>query len=205
MIISPSRKFVFVHLPKTGGTAFTLAYESIARADDLLFGDTPKAARRQKGFRRRTGRSLRKHAKLAEAVEALPELDLTAFTVATIVRNPWDRMLSFYAWGRTQTFAHPMTDAAKELPFAQFLADPRVTTPLRTHPTPSYVAGVTPHLLRQETLAAECAALDLPLPPLARVNISDRPADYRSAYTDDTAALVPPLFRYETETLGYRF
>ena len=31
MIISPSRRFVFVHIPKTGGTALTLALESRAR------------------------------------------------------------------------------------------------------------------------------------------------------------------------------
>jgi len=30
MIISPGRRFVFVHIPKTGGTALTLALEGRA-------------------------------------------------------------------------------------------------------------------------------------------------------------------------------
>ena len=43
MIISPGRGYVFVHAPKTGGTAMALALEARAMADDILIGDTPKA------------------------------------------------------------------------------------------------------------------------------------------------------------------
>ena len=46
MIISRARRFIFVHIPKTGGTAFTLAYEARAAKDDILIGDTPKARKR---------------------------------------------------------------------------------------------------------------------------------------------------------------
>ena len=48
MIISKSRNYVFVHIPKTGGTALTLALEDRAAADDIIVGDTPKAKRRKK-------------------------------------------------------------------------------------------------------------------------------------------------------------
>jgi hypothetical protein len=48
MIISKSRNYVFVHIPKTGGTALTLALEDRAAADDIIIGDTPKAKRRKK-------------------------------------------------------------------------------------------------------------------------------------------------------------
>lgn len=213
MIISPSRKFVFVHLPKTGGTAFTLAYEDIARRDDLLFGDTPKAQRRQRGFHRRTGKRLGKHATVTQAAEVLPDLNLSRFTVATIVRNPWDRMVSFYAWGRAQSFDHPMIEAAKALPFGEFLQDPRVTRSFTAHPTQSYLTlaadTLPPHILRHERLAQDCTdlteVLGRPLPPLQRVNSSEREEDYRRAYTDATAALIPPLFPFETGALGYAF
>jgi hypothetical protein len=47
MIISPKRRFAFVHIPKTGGTSVALALEDRAAADDILIGDTPKAQRRK--------------------------------------------------------------------------------------------------------------------------------------------------------------
>ena len=48
MIISKSRGYVFVHIPKTGGTALTLALEERAARYDIIIGDTPKAKRRKK-------------------------------------------------------------------------------------------------------------------------------------------------------------
>ena len=47
MIISRARNYIFVHVPKTGGTAMALALEARAAADDILIGDTPKALRRR--------------------------------------------------------------------------------------------------------------------------------------------------------------
>ncbi|MGB0905194.1 MAG: Type II secretory pathway, pullulanase PulA, partial [Mangrovicoccus sp.] len=46
MILSRRRGFLFIHIPKTGGTALALALENHACADDILVGDTPKARRR---------------------------------------------------------------------------------------------------------------------------------------------------------------
>jgi hypothetical protein len=39
MIISPGRGYVFVHIPKTGGTSLALALEARAMKDDILIGD----------------------------------------------------------------------------------------------------------------------------------------------------------------------
>jgi hypothetical protein len=49
MIISPGRKFIFVHIPKTGGTSLALALEDRAMKNDILIGDTPKAKKRRFG------------------------------------------------------------------------------------------------------------------------------------------------------------
>ena len=43
MIISRGRRYIFVHIPKTGGTALSLALEARAMKDDIIIGDTPKA------------------------------------------------------------------------------------------------------------------------------------------------------------------
>ena len=47
MILSRGRRYIFVHIPKTGGTALSLALESRAMKDDVLIGDTPKARARK--------------------------------------------------------------------------------------------------------------------------------------------------------------
>ena len=47
MIISPGRRYIFVHIPKTGGTAMATALEARAHRDDILIGDTPKAQKRR--------------------------------------------------------------------------------------------------------------------------------------------------------------
>lgn len=48
MIISHGRKYIFVHIPKTGGTLLALALEGKAMKDEVLIGDTPKAKKRRK-------------------------------------------------------------------------------------------------------------------------------------------------------------
>ncbi|MFI2767378.1 Type II secretory pathway, pullulanase PulA, partial [Sulfitobacter sp. M22386] len=48
MIISRGRRYVFVHIPKTGGTSLALALEARAMKDDVMLGDTPKARKRRR-------------------------------------------------------------------------------------------------------------------------------------------------------------
>lgn len=47
MILSRGRNYLFIHAPKTGGTALSLALENRAMKDDVMLGDTPKAIRRR--------------------------------------------------------------------------------------------------------------------------------------------------------------
>ena len=73
MIISPGRGYVFVHIPKTGGTALSLALEARAKKDDILIGDTPKAQRRRKRLKGAVTRGrLWKHSTLADIDGLLP-------------------------------------------------------------------------------------------------------------------------------------
>jgi hypothetical protein len=210
MIISPSRRFVFVHPPKTGGTAISLAYEARAKSDDLLFGDTPKARKRQGNHNRKNPNAkLSKHSTLSLADSHLPDFDLTDFNVAMTVRNPWDRIVSFYSWAKAQEFDHPMIAAAKSQDFADFLRDERLQRPFQRVPTHLYAAPVTATLLRQERLEHDwhdlCAKIDLPKLSLPRTNQSKRARDWRPFYTDETAALIPEILPWEVHELGYGF
>ncbi len=215
MIVSRGRRFVFVHIPKTGGTALSLALEARAMADDILIGDTPKARRRRGrlGGLRAAGR-LWKHSTLADIRGLLADDEIARFFVLTLVRNPWDRALSYWAWARGQRFAHPVVRLAQALPFPAFVAHPMIRAGLRAHPYGSYVRGPDGAercdlFARIEQAEADLAPFEAHLgfrvTPLPRANASDRPADWRAAYDDLTAAIVAEDCAADIARFGYRF
>jgi hypothetical protein len=67
MIISRGRNYIFVHIPKTGGTSMALALEGRAMKNDFMLGDTPKAVKRRKRMKDVTAAGrLWKHSTLAD-------------------------------------------------------------------------------------------------------------------------------------------
>ena len=98
MIISPRRNYIFVHIPKTGGTALATALEDRAMKDDILIGDTPKAKRRKARLKLLTAKGrIWKHSNLSDMAGVVDPAGTFTFT---LVRNPWDRMVSYYTWLR---------------------------------------------------------------------------------------------------------
>jgi hypothetical protein len=215
MIVSPGRRFVFVHVPKTGGTSLALAYEARARPDDILIGDTPKARRRRHRLAGvQTAGRLWKHSRFADIAGLIPEDDLAAARVVTLVRNPWDRVASYWAWARTQDFDHPAVQAARALDFGGFLADPAVAASLRAHPVSAYLRDPQGRVrldlaLRLEHLPEDLPRLEsllgIPLAPLPRANPSDWGGDRRAFYTVSTRDRVAELCAEDIARFGYSF
>jgi hypothetical protein len=215
MIISRGRRFIFVHIPKTGGTALTLALEARAMKDDILIADTPKArARKSRLHGVKTAGRLWKHSTLSD-IQGLVTFEETAsFFTLTMVRNPWDRAVSYYHWLRDQSFAHPAVGLAKSHDFNSFLAHPQIQMSFRLWPASAYMRDATglerassfvrlEHL--QEDLAPFEAHLGFALGPIARANPSPRRADYRSYYSDETAQTLARLCAEDIARFGYAF
>jgi Sulfotransferase family len=215
MIISRARRFIFVHIPKTGGTALSMALEGRAARDDILIGDTPKARARKMRLRgvKAAGR-LWKHATLADIDGLVTRDEVATFYTVTLVRNPWDRMVSYYHWLRGQVFAHPAVGLAKSLNFGDFLHHAQTQTALALWPYPAYMrdaAGVEraslyarlEHL--DDDLAPFEAHLGFRVTPLRRANESDRARDWRAFYADADAALVARLCAGDIARFGYGF
>ncbi len=214
MIVSRGRKYIFVHIPKTGGTAMALALEARAKADDILVGDTPKAIRRRgrlKGVQ--TAGRLWKHSTLADAEGMITRDEMAEMFTFTLVRNPWDRMVSYYHWLQAQTFSHPAVALSKTESFTGFLNAPLTAATFRATPFAHYMtdgAGMV-HAdlyIRLEHLQQDMAPLVDHLgfmPDMPVANTSVRPRDWRGFYSSQDAELLAEICARDIAAHGYAF
>ncbi|MDK3018092.1 sulfotransferase family protein [Pseudodonghicola flavimaris] len=214
MILSPGRGYVFIHIPKTGGTSLALALEARAMKDDLMLGDTPKARRRRRRLTGATARGrLWKHSTLADIEGLVPAAVLDGLFAFTLVRNPWARALSYYRWLRLQGFDHPAVRLAGAESFEGFVTHPETCAAFRAHPYGSYMRGSDGRehcdaFIRIEAFAQDARpltdrlgfALELP-----HENRSGPQGDYRQAYTPAAAAAVAEACAEDIARFGYDF
>ncbi|WP_163846726.1 sulfotransferase family 2 domain-containing protein [Pseudooceanicola aestuarii] len=141
MILSRGRNFLFIHIPKTGGTSMALALESRAMRDDLMLGDTPKAKRRRRKLQdAQTRGRLWKHSTLADLEGLVDAQETDSLFIFTLVRNPWDRLSSYYHWLRLQSFDHPAVHLSKALDFSAFIRYPAIAKSIRANPARTYLS-----------------------------------------------------------------
>ena len=214
MIISHGRSYAFVHIPKTGGTSMALALEARAMKDDIMLGDTPKALKRRGRVRDvRTHGRLWKHSTLSDIDGLVSPAELEKMFTFTMVRNPWDRLVSYYHWLRDQHFDHPAVHLAKAQDFAGFLRDPGTQKVQLDWPAARYMTDVRgvercDLYLRLEHFEADVAPLNAHLGfelTLPQVNRSDRGAGYQHYYTEETRHIVANCCARDIKRFDYQF
>ena len=214
MILSRGRNYVFIHIPKTGGTALALALEDRAMAGDEMLGDTPKAIKRRRRLQGITTRGrLWKHSTLSDIEGLASAEELRQMFAFTLVRNPWDRMVSLYHWLQAQSFDHPMVPLARTRVFSDFVTDPLVLRALSAQPAPAYMrqSDGREHCslyIRLEHFESDAQplfdhlgfALDLPV-----INESHRDRDWRVYYDSPAVSAVRTCCATEIERFEYSF
>ncbi|SDF93345.1 sulfotransferase family 2 domain-containing protein [Alloyangia pacifica] len=214
MIISPGRAYIFVHIPKTGGTSLARALEQRAHRDDILIGDTPKALKRRGRLKALTPRGrLWKHSTLADIDGILTPEEIAGMRRVALVRNPWDRMVSYYHWLQAQAFDHPAVGLARQLDFASFVLHPQTTQSLRAWPSARYLrdargADRGDIWLRLEHLEEDLPPLEAHLGfrlALGHENRSERQGDYRAYYNESVSRHVAEICAEDIGRFGYCF
>ena len=182
--------------------------------DDILIGDTPKAKKRRHRVRGiKTRGRLWKHSTLADIDGLVAGSVLDGLFAFTLVRNPWDRVVSYYHWLQTQDFDHSAVKLAQELDFAGFVAQPDTLASFQRAPAAHYMRRANGSeqcsaYIRIENFDEDAAPLvdhlgfALTLPVL---NVSKRSRDYRPYYTDKSAELVGQACAVDISRFGYCF
>ncbi len=214
MILSRGRRYIFIHIPKTGGTAMALALEGRAMKDDLMLGDTPKARNRRGRLDGVSAKGrLWKHSRLADLEGVITADEMSDLFVFTLVRNPWDRVVSYYHWLQVQTFDHPAVKLAQRVEFDAFVRDPQTRAAFRATPARSYVSDGQGRdqcdlYIRLEHFEADAEPLWDHLGfslRLERANTSSRNADYRPYFDHDSARLIGEDFAEDVARFSYAF
>jgi hypothetical protein len=126
------------------------------------------------------------------------------------VRNPWDRVASYYRWLRGQGFDHPAVHLAKAESFAGFLRHPQTQASLRAWPARRYMQDAAGRercdlYIRLEHFAADAQPLfdhlgfDLKLP---RVNASEGAG---AVYTPELRDVVAEVCAEDIARFGYGY
>ena len=191
-----------------------LALEARAMKDDMMLGDTPKAKKRRRKLADvKSGGRLWKHATLADIDGLVPTDTLQDYFCFSMVRNPWDRLVSYYHWLRVQSFDHSAVTLAQRLTFQDFVCDSQTQRSLLASPARHYVTDATGRALpttfvRLEHLQSDLAPVEQHLGfslTLGKVNPSERRPDWRSYYDDCSAQAVADSCQEDISRFGYVF
>lgn len=205
MLISESKRFIFVHVQKTAGSSLRdLLSPHALKPDHGRLNRVLSDLSLQRDWRRRFFRT---HANLRMAEARLPPEIYRDFRKIGFVRNPWERLLSWYGYvqntpGHADCRAgEPFEDFAR-----RFIAKPRRSQwwMIRDASGAMGLDFVGRFENLQDDIAAMCRLLDIPLtaiPHHKRLITKD----YRGAYGDGLAELVGKAWRTEIDYFGYRF
>ena len=200
-MISFQKRFLFVHIPKTAGNSI----QSVLRdySEDELVALRGEQDGVERFGLRNPNYKVKKHSTLAEYRAALGQAEFRNLYKFTCVRNPWDRMVSYYF---TPTQKSEVWDRKK---FRKIISSAlSVADYLRLDKREEDPFGNVDYIMRFENLAddfrALCASLDISPTILPKYNRSNR-EHYSKYYDDELRELVRARFAAEIGRFGYIF
>ena len=200
-MISLQKRFLFVHIPKTAGNSI----QSVLRhySEDELVALRKEQDGIERFGLRNPNYKIKKHSRLREYYDALGPERFRNLYKFTCVRNPWDRMVSYYFtptqkpenWNRKK-FRETISKAVS------------VPDYLRLGDGDANPFDNVDCIMRFENLADDfrsvCDAIGISPPDLPQYNRSSR-EHYSKYYDEELRELVRARFAAEIERFNYRF
>lgn len=230
MIISYRKGFVFMHVPKTAGTAISIALTPLCGPKDIIAASTSrnhelgqevsgwrewpqnadiplsKLTPRQAAswVRRQRRPTYGPHAHAKEARKLIGAERWNRYFTFAVERNPWDKAVSSYFFKQhTHNDVHDFSIFLRRAP-RRFFSEPEI------YCINGFLA--VDRVLRFERLGEDwaelCNSIGLEIPELPRALTEYRPQtnrDWRPMYNDADAEFVANVCATEIELFGYAF
>ena len=205
-MISLKHNFLFIHIPKTAGNSI----QNVLRAysEDRIVCMAPH----QDGVERFEVRSdrfnIHKHSTLLDYRSQLDEEMFQRLFKFTSVRNPWDRLISFYF---SPHRGRVIWDRQEFMRFVEVI--PPLTDHIALEAPNNSDSGTNcfsyiNHFIRFENLNHDfqqvCEQTGIPYTPLPQRNKSEHQY-YKSYYDEEIVELVTRRFSEEIRFFGYTF
>jgi hypothetical protein len=206
MIISHSKKFIFIHIYKVAGTSISSAlkrYNYLPSKKNKLkstFGINPSIY----------SRDFDGHITASELSKRIPTCIFDVYFKFAFVRNPWDWQVSLYHFGK-QLRSHHQYDLLNKMTFREYV-DWRVNEDLKLQS--DFVLSDDGEMLvdyvgRLESINQDfkeiCELIGLnknyDIPWLNQSNHSE----YRKYYDSESKKIIRQAFRKDIELFGYSF
>jgi hypothetical protein len=200
-MISFQKRFLFVHIPKTAGNSIQTILRHYSE-DEIVALRAEQDGIERFGLRN-PNYKIKKHSTLAEYRAALGEARFRDLYRFTCVRNPWDRMVSYY-FGTTS-----LVEVWDRKEFRKLILRAlSVTDYLQLDKGDAHPFGNVDYVMRFENLADDfrtvTTKLGIPDAPLPQYNRSNR-EHYSKYYDAELRELISKRFAPEIERFGYAF
>jgi len=200
-MISLQKHFLFVHIPKTAGNSIQTALRDYS--EDQLVALRKEQDGIERFGLRNPNYNIKKHSTLAEYRDALENEQFRSLYKFSCVRNPWDRMVSYYF---TPTQSPETWDRKKFRKMISKIVS--VADYLRLDEDDEDPFTNVDYIMRFENLAEDfrtvCGKVGISAATLPRYNRSNR-EHYSKYYDDELRELVRTQFAAEIERFGYTF
>lgn len=207
MIINARHKFIFVHIPKVAGTSISTALENI-----------PGTLRHWvAGTKHETLAELQRHINTRRTIiDRLLSRSPENYYTFAFVRNPWDRMSSFYKYlvenrpkpeiDTVWSFKDFLQQAENGVAWIQDLYSMKSQLDYFTYNGGMMKLGFLGHYeYLAEDIASVAESIGHPIQLHHHNSSSNTGTDYRDEYDEVMIEIVRSIFSEEIEQFGYSF